>query len=183
MINSPRLIRAVPKASWLPAGSTAEIWGGADIDAPEPAVIVRLLVQRDGPGGRELFCVSGARGPDLPTVFLGGPDGWRPAKEGVSALTRQYLGTDAPTRCVGFVRNIVPRADDSYRLPVPVAHVPVFTPHDPTLQPAEDTGEWIGELQAATLLRERHWWLIARDTLGWTDSPVRRWRRAGQDGG
>ncbi|SNY42314.1 hypothetical protein [Paractinoplanes atraurantiacus] len=128
----PRLIRSVPAAAWLPPGSTAEVWAGDDLEVPPPAVIVRLAIFR----ARELYCVRTPRGFDLPTLFL---DGLSPM-EGVSRLTRQHLptapGGDVPTRCIGYVRNIVPEPDESYRLPAPLAHVPVFTPRDPTLDPA-----------------------------------------------
>ncbi|MFF5083896.1 hypothetical protein ACFY36_43175 [Actinoplanes sp. NPDC000266] len=110
--------------------------------------------------------------------------------EGVSRLTRQYLpaaqrrpeaggssrAAEAPqaatfgggveTRCVGYVRNIVPEPDEGYRLPVPLAHVPVFTPRDPALAPAEGAGTWIAAAEAPALLAERHWWPIAQETFG-----------------
>jgi hypothetical protein len=166
MIDSPRLIRSVPGARWLPAGGTAEVWVGDDIDVPEPTVIVRLLIQRETPGGRELFCVHTPKGYDIPTLFLGGEDGWRPAAEGIADLTAQYLGTSTPTRCVGFVRNLVPAPDETYRLPAPVAHVPVFTPRE-SLAPPNDAGTWIGASDARSLLATRHWWPIACEALGW----------------
>jgi len=166
MIDS-QLIRSVPDAAWLPAGGTAEIWAGADIKVPEPAVIVRLLVQRTTQAGAELFCVPTAKGLDIPTVFLGSGDGWRPWPAGVAELTSRFLAQDVSTRCVGFVRNIVPIPDDTYRLPPPVAHVPVFTPVDPLLAPTEGDGTWIGPADAPSLLAERHWWPIACEVLGW----------------
>ncbi|GAA1650526.1 hypothetical protein [Actinoplanes couchii] len=164
MIDSLRLIRSVPGAPWLPEESTAEVWSGADIEVPEPAVIVRLLVQRQAGTGRELFCIRTPKGLDIPTVFLGTEDGWRPASEGIAELTSQFLTDGTATRCVGFVRNIVPAPDETYRLPAPLAHVPVFTPRDATAVPPEDAGTWIGD---PSPLAERHWFPIACEVLGW----------------
>ncbi|GAA0502085.1 hypothetical protein Ade02nite_37840 [Paractinoplanes deccanensis] len=196
MIDSPALAHSVPGAPWLPTGSRAEVWAGHDLDVPEPTVIVRLALFRDG----KLFCVRTPKGFDIPTQFLDG----RTPSEGVSHLTARYLHAPttraAPTpdreagaysgdldvagerarrpfppaggvatRCIGFVRNIVPVPDASYRLPVPLAHVPVFTPRDPQLRPADSAGTWIGLADGADLLGERHWWPIARwhaDRLG-----------------
>ncbi|GIF07595.1 hypothetical protein Asi03nite_51330 [Actinoplanes siamensis] len=168
MIDSLRLIKSVPEASWLPSGSTAEVWVGADIEVPEPAVIVRLLVQRKTGAGRELFCIRTPKGFDIPTVFLGGEDGWRPASKGVAELTSQYLVGGASTQCVGFVRNVVPVPDETYRLPAPFAHVPVFAPRDSTVVPPEGAGTWIGAPDAPSFLAERHWWPIACEVLGWS---------------
>jgi hypothetical protein len=161
MIESARLVRSIGGAAWLPAGGTAEIWAGDDVEVPEPSVIVRLLVRRDEPGGADLFCVRTPKGLDLPSLFL---DGLTPAA-GVRELALRHLGRDVATRCVGFVRNVVPVADDSYRLPVPEAHVPVFTPRDASAAPVG--GTWAGAAEAPALLAERHWWLIASEALGW----------------
>ncbi|XVU21749.1 hypothetical protein ACQPZJ_31315 [Actinoplanes sp. CA-054009] len=160
--RAARLIRSVPAAAWLPAGSKAEVWAGDDLEVPAPTVIVRLAVFRAG----ELFCVPTPRGFDIPTRFLAGLS----AMEGVSGLTRQHLpptpgGGDVATRCIGYVRNVVPAPDKSYRLPAPLAHVPVFTPRDPALTPPEGTGTWIGAAEAPALLAERHWWPIAQEIL------------------
>jgi len=167
MIDSPRLIRSVPGAPWLPTGSTAEMWAGDDIEVPEPTVIVRLLLKRETAAGTELFCVRSPKGLDIPTAFLGDGDGWRPAPEGIAGLVSRYLDDDAPTRCVGFVRNVVPEPDEAYRLPVPLAHVPVSTPRNPELSPSSETGTWLGATRALALLTERHWWPIACAALGW----------------
>jgi hypothetical protein len=163
MIENPRLVRSVAGASWLPAGGTAEIWAGDDLAVPEPSVIVRLLLRRDGrDGGAELFCVRTPKGLDLPSLFL---DGLSPAA-GVRDLALRHLGRDVATRCAGFVRNVVPVPDESYRLPAPLAHVPVFTPRDSPAAPIGD-GTWVGAAEAPTLLADRHWWLIACAALGW----------------
>jgi hypothetical protein len=167
MINSPKLVKSVPGASWLPPGSTAEVWVGADIEAPEPAVIVRLLVWRETVSGAQLFCIQTPKGFDIPTVFLGSEDGWRAPADGIAALTSEYLGKAASTRCIGFVRNLVPIPDETYHLPAPLAHVPVFVPRDPSLLPPEDAGTWISASDAPSLLAERHWWPIACEALSW----------------
>ncbi|NUR71770.1 MAG: NUDIX hydrolase [Hamadaea sp.] len=165
MIDSPRLIQSTPNASWLPEGGTAEVWAGAELEVPEPAVIVRLLLLREG--GQELFCVRTEKGFDLPTLFLGGDGGWRSVAYGIGELTTRYLGHIAPVKCVGFVRNVVREADAAYRLPVPFAHVPVFTPTEPYAGWADLKGEgvWIGVADAPVLLSQRHWWPIARVRL------------------
>ena len=173
MIDNPRLIRSVPGAPWLPAGSSAEVWVGADIEVPEPAVIVRLLVRRTTLAGQELFCVQTPKGFDIPTVFLGSGDEWRPVSEGIADLTSQYLAQEVPTRCVGFVRNVVPTPDKTYHLPTPVAHVPVFTPDNQSLAPAGDAGAWIGAAHAPSLLAERHWWPIAYEVMDWPPKGLR----------
>jgi hypothetical protein len=167
MIDSLRLIKSVPEASWLPPGSTAEVWAGADIEVPEPVVIVRLLARRRTGAGWEVFCIRTPTGFDIPTVFLGSEDGWRPAAEGIAELTSQYLVGGTSTRCVGFVRNIVSVPDETYRLPVPFAHVPVFAPRDSSVVPSDDAGTWIGAVDALSLLAQRHWWPIACEVLGW----------------
>jgi hypothetical protein len=162
-----RLARSSPAAPWLPPGSTAEFWVGADVEVPEPTVIVRLALVR----GRELFCVRTAKGFDLPAVFLGTGEQRRPASAGIADLTLQYLGAEAATRCVGFVRNVVPVPDESYHLPAPLAHVPVFTPRDPALVPLGGAGTWIRPAEAPRLLSERHWWTVVREGLGWPADP------------
>ncbi|MEV4352359.1 hypothetical protein AB0J83_48515 [Actinoplanes sp. NPDC049596] len=210
MPGSPRLVHTNPAPAWLPPGSTAEAWAGADLAVPAPTVIVRLAVFRP----TALFCVRTPRGFDLPTLFLDG----LPALAGVAQLTRRHLRApatthapadpavapgpaipagaspraaastrsnattsasgnngasrtagfngDLPTRCIGFVRNVVPKPDETYRLPAPLAHVPVFTPRDAALRPAEGTGTWIEASEAPASLSERHWWPIVREALG-----------------
>lgn len=162
-MDFPRLVRTVSEPPWLPAGSSAEMWVGEDLDIPRPAVIVRLLVTR-APG--ELFCVPTAKGPDLPTSFLTTVHAWRP---GVAGLCRDHLGHEVATRCVGYVRNIVPEPDEAYSLPAPVANIPVFTPRDPGVEPLPDRGSWVSRDEARRLLRERHWWLVACAALGWIE--------------
>jgi hypothetical protein len=163
MIDSPRLIRSVPDAPWLPAGSTAEVWAGTDVEVPSPTVIVRLLVQR----GPELFCVQTPKGLDIPTLFLGEANGWRPASAGITDLTSRYFAAGLPTRCVGFVRNVVPIPDPAYHLPAPIAHVPVFMPRAPAPPPPSAAGTWVPAADAPALLADRHWWPIACEALGW----------------
>ncbi|GAB2570469.1 hypothetical protein Aab01nite_06000 [Paractinoplanes abujensis] len=162
VMDFPRLVRTVPGAPWLPAGSTAEVWAGEDLDIPRPAVIVRLLLTR-APG--EIFCVPTPRGPDLPTTVLGTVHRWQ---AGVAGLCRVHLGSEVATRCVGYVRNIVPEPDETYRLPVPDANVLVFTPRTEPPEPDGTLGAWVGRDEAPALLGQRHWWPIACVALGWT---------------
>ncbi|MBL7257662.1 hypothetical protein [Paractinoplanes lichenicola] len=167
-MDFPRLVRTVPGASWLPAGSTAEVWAGDDLDIPRPTVIVRLLLTR-APG--EIFCVPTAKGLDIPTTCLTVAHEWQ---AGLASLCRVHLGEEVATRCVGYVRNIVPEPDDAYRLPVPVANVLVFTPRAETPPPDETLGTWVGRAEAPGLLGERHWWPIACAALGWIKSQRNR---------
>ena len=172
MSDSPRLIRSVPGAAWLPSGSTAEVWVGADLDVPEHTVIVRLLLRRTTEAGRQMRCVQTPKGLDIPTVFLGQDGGWRRASDGIVDLMSQYLDDDASTRCVGFVRNIVPTPDETYTFPTPVAHVAVFTPTDSSFIPTSAAGTWIGATEAPVLLAKRHWWPIACELLDWAYGPT-----------
>jgi hypothetical protein len=158
-MTGARLVHSEPSAAWLPPGSTAEVWAGDDIEVPDPTVIVRLLLQRDTGCHRELFCVETPRGPDLPTRRLG-------YEEGLPQLLSEHLGGTPPTRCIGFVRNVVPNPGRDYAFPAPWAHVPVFTPRDPALTPGP--GWWIGPDEAPALLAKRHWWLIACEALNWS---------------
>ncbi|MBM2615935.1 hypothetical protein JIG36_10240 [Actinoplanes sp. LDG1-06] len=157
VMDFPRLIGSLPGAPWLPPGSSAEFWAGDDLDIPRPTPIVRLLVTR---GGKEFYCVPTANGLDLPTLFLGTPEGWRLPVDGVAELCRRILGAPAETRCIGYVRNIVPEPDESYTLPVPVVNILVFTPRDPTLEPVAGDGTWVTEAPDG-----RHWWPVVREAL------------------
>ena len=160
-----RLLAATEQAPWLPPGSAAEVWVGADCAVPEPAIIVRLLLtRRTGTDNPAFFCVPTAKGPDLPTRFLGtGHERVRPY-DGLVLLLGDVLGDgDAATRCVGYVRNVVPRPDDSYPHPTPRAHVPVFVGLDAG-KPVAD-GEWVSLGRGRAELRSRHWWPIVEHHL------------------
>lgn len=154
------MITATVDAPWLPAGSTAEVWSSSGT-SPEPAVIVRLFLT-DGHGPRRFFCVGTDRGLDLPTLFLGhgerGVDGWNPLGDGIARLTRTIVGASVATRCVGYVRNVVPRPDDAYLYPTPYAHVPVVTPVVP-VEPVV-VGTWVSVPDGSEALSVRHWWPI-----------------------
>lgn len=158
------LIAATADAPWLPAGSTAEVWR-TDGTLPEPAIIVRLLLLSEETD--RFFCVGTDRGLDLPTLFLGrgerGCDGWDTLADGLVRLTTWVLGRPVETRCIGYVRNVVPNPDDDYRYPTPYAHVPVVvpaTPAEPVL-----AGSWTSLAQGRESLTVRHWWPIVERAL------------------
>ena len=162
---SGRLIGRTTGASWLPPGSDAEVWAG-DIDSlPEPSIIVRLLFTRRSRGGSaRFFCVPSAKGPDLPTRFLD-PELERPdPASGVRKLVQEVLGRqDVTTRCVGYVRNVVPAPDAGYAYPTPLAHVPVLAV-DGVADPVVD-GEWLDLESARDTLSTRHWWPVVEHRL------------------
>ncbi|WP_291525746.1 NUDIX hydrolase [Branchiibius sp. NY16-3462-2] len=147
------LVASTPEASWLPSGSTAEVWVGQDCPTPSPAIIVRLLLLR----GETFFCVSSPKGLDLPTLFLGSGAERLTATEGLRQLLQRTLSQpDVAVRCVGYVRNVAPEPDADYPHPTPDAYVPVFAVDD-AVKPVVP-GEWIG---VHANLNERHWWPIA----------------------
>lgn len=157
---SDRLVASTADASWLPPGSTAEVWACDSTAGPEPAIIVRILLSRIGSGGEpEVFCVEVAKGLDLPTRFLGGDNGWTAPTAGLDDLSRDVFGRVVPTRCVGYVRNVVPTPDESYQYPAPYAHVPVFAVTS-TAQPVVP-GEWVSLSRGRDVLSTRHWWPVA----------------------
>lgn len=164
-MSDAHLIATTPSAPWLPPGSTAEVWAGADCQVPAPCIIVRLLLVRDaGYGVASFFCRLTQRGLDLPTSDLGrNPNRW-PLSEGLKRLAEETVGEVAlAARCVGYVRNVVPRPDAAYPHPIPWAHVPVFV----ATQSAEPIveGQW-ATLQAARAdLSVRHWWPIVEHHL------------------
>jgi hypothetical protein len=164
-VSDERLIATTPSAPWLPAGSTAEVWAGADCAVPEPCIIVRLLLFRRGdPGDVEFFCVSAHSGLDLPTLPLGSGSGRLRAGEGVARLVEQMLGRPVVAyRCIGYVRNVVPHADADYPHPTPWAHVPVFTVGEGGEPVVE--GMWVTLGSARPDLSVRHWWPIVEHHL------------------
>jgi hypothetical protein len=137
-----RLVASTPNAPWLPPGST------------------RLLLTRVVSGCEPaIFCVEAAKGLDLPTRFLGGDNGWSAPTAGVDDLSQDILGGVVPTRCVGYVRNVVPAPDETYTYPTPHVHVPVFVPTSPTEPVAP--GEWVSLSKGRDELTARHWWPVA----------------------
>lgn len=124
-------------------GSSADVWAGENCAPAEPAIIVRPLLTKRGSSGRpEFFCVPTGRGLDLPTRFLGAGDERALPSEGLALVADDVLGdSEVSTRCVGYVRNVVPTPTDDYSHPTPWAHVPVFVAVG-AAQPVVD-GEWI----------------------------------------
>ncbi|PYI69768.1 hypothetical protein CVV68_01275 [Arthrobacter livingstonensis] len=70
---------------------------------------------------------------------------------------------DLATRCVGFIRNVVPSPDASYAYPTPWAHVPVNLITD-TVEPLI-AGEWISVVHGGSEFSEQHWWPIVEHYL------------------
>lgn len=111
-----------------------------------------------------VFCVSTPRGRNLPTRYLYDDLDHESLSEGLRQLVWDIFGeTEIATRCVGFIRNVVPTPDTTYTYPVPWAHVPVFLITDPA-QPVVE-GTWVGADRARSELADRHWWPIVEDYL------------------
>ncbi|MDF8262958.1 NUDIX hydrolase [Luteipulveratus flavus] len=159
-MTEAQLIVTTLDAPWLPSGSTAEVWAGDDCSLPEPAVIVRLLLTRTaGASEPEFFCVETVKGMDLPTRFLGPADARERPAYGIARLAEDVFGRpDVTTRCIGYVRNVVPRPDASYPHPTPYAHVLVLL----ATQAAEPVvaGDWVTLERGRAELTTRHWWPI-----------------------
>lgn len=172
-MTDEHLVATTPEAPWLPPGSSAEVWAGEDCAPAEPVIIVRLLLSKRGPSGHpEFFCVPTGRGLDLPTRFLGAGDDRALPSEGLALLAHDVLGrSEISTRCVGYVRNVVPTPTDGYPHPTPWAHVPVFVTAEAT-RPVVD-GEWITLDRARAGLTTRHWWRIVERHLNPATTPDR----------
>lgn len=170
MCDTPRvpdrkLISEITAPSWLPPGSTAEVWAGWDCAVPEPCIIVRLLLVRGGDRGKaEFFCAPAHRGLDLPAIPLGSDPGRLTAIGGLHLLAEQFLGRpEAVFPCIGYVRNVVPHPDAVYPHPAPLAHVPVFVADECAESVAD--GRWLTLDAARPDLRLRHWWPIVAHYL------------------
>lgn len=105
-----------------------------------------------------------AKGPDLPTRHLGVDHERSHPSQGLALLALDVLGySEVATRCVGYVRNVVPEPDDKYPHPTPWAHVPVFTAMT-AADPIVD-GQWITLNRGKGELQSRHWWPIVQNHL------------------
>jgi hypothetical protein len=164
-MSDARQIANVLDAPWLPPGSSAEVWVGDDCRAPHPAIVTRLLLlKRNSSGELEFFCVPTPKGPNLPTRYLFTGTDRESSPEGASSLMCEVFGrADLPTRCIGFVRNVVPTPAAGYTYPSPWAHVPVFLVTD-TAAPIVD-GAWFGAGRGQSELSDRHWWPIVKHYL------------------
>lgn len=164
-MSDERQLSRILDAPWLPPGSSAEVWVGDDCDAPDPAIVTRLLLlRRNSSGVLEFFCVPTPRGPNLPTRYLALQQSTQTLEDGTRRLMLDVFSrTDIATRCVGFIRNVVPTPDTSYTYPSPWAHVPVFLITE-AAQPMLD-GEWFGSVRGRAELSERHWWPIVEHCL------------------
>lgn len=157
--GSMRLVASTPEAPWLPPGSTAAVYSGTAARAPEPAIIVRLLVAPDD----RFFCVRTEKGLDLPTLFLGRGGDRISAAEGLRHLAEEVLGSShVCATCAGWVHNLVRHPDEDYPHPTPDAYVPVFRVAD---QRPVVEGEWVSLEQARPTLGTRHWWPIVEAHL------------------
>jgi len=149
-----RVVRAVPDAPWLPAGSRADVIASRQPEPPASTVVVRLALLR-GPDLLVLERLTG--GLDLPSAPVGHltPGG---------ALTRLLEVVAGPghglaPQLLGYVRNTVPQPDADYPWPVPKACFAVW--HD-SIEVGDDlatgVGRWVRRDEAAAVLGERHWW-------------------------
>ena len=161
-----QVIAVTADPPWLPSGSRAEVWAGDDCHPPDPVIIVRLLLTTpEAADPPQFFCVPTSKGLDLPSRFLGDGHDRLPPARGLAALAGDVLGTsEVETRCVGYVRNVVPRPAHDYAHPVPFAAVPVFAAVNAS-QPVT-RGEWITADDGAAQLATRHWWPIVEAHLG-----------------
>ncbi|WP_054012796.1 hypothetical protein [Arthrobacter sp. ERGS1:01] len=164
-MTDERRIARVLDAPWLPPGSTAEAWAGNDCQVIDPVIVTRLLlVRRSSAGTLEFFRVPTPRGPNLPTRYLWGSEDHESVADGTSRLMTEVFGRgDLATRCIGFIRNVVPTLDPNYAYPSPWAHVPVFLVTD-TAEPIV-AGDWVGADRAHAELADRHWWPIVGNYL------------------
>jgi hypothetical protein len=147
-----RVVRAVPDAPWLPAGSRADVIASRQDEAPANTVVVRLALRR----GSDLLIVERPDGGlDLPSRRVG--DG--SVSEALGGLVQDLSGspTALAARLVGYVRNTVLAPDADYPWPTPKACFAVFA--DRILE-SDDVavGAWHRLSDAATELSGRHWW-------------------------
>lgn len=164
-MTDEQLLSSIRPAPWLPPGSTAEAWVGDDCAIPDSCIIVRLLLVRRDVDDPEFFCVPTRRGLDLPSLALSSTAPRATPAEALASLARTtHARTDVEHRCVGYIRNVVPRRDPSYPHPTPWAHVPVFRPTVPVVPTR--AGTWVSLASARADLSVRHWWPIVEHQLG-----------------
>ncbi|QJW36240.1 NUDIX hydrolase [Cellulosimicrobium protaetiae] len=148
MTAREQVVRTVADAPWLPPGGRADVVRAEGGSCPDPASLVRLLVERDD----AVFCVprDGTGRPDLPTTQVApGETGWGAARR----LADDVLGTHRDLTVVGYVRNTV-RAGPGYPWPTPHAHFVVFGTGTAGVRVP---GDWV-PLAAPGALVDRHWW-------------------------
>lgn len=159
------LLLTTTPAPWLPEGSSAETWVGHDCQVGEPVIVTRLLiVRRNSAAAWEFFCVPSPKGANLPTRYVWADHGRESSQEGTTQLMQEIFGhADLATRCVGFIRNVVPRPDANYEYPSPRAHIPVRL----ILSNAEPAvpGQWFDLDRAQAELSQQHWWRIVEHFL------------------
>lgn len=169
-MTAERKIATTLDAPWLPPGSSAEVWVGHNCQVAEPVIVTRLLLVRRSPSAvLEFFCVPTPRGPNLPTRYLWADHADRTLPNGATDLMQDVFGrTDLTTRCVGFIRNVVPTPDADYPYPSPWAHVPVLLVTDAA--PPIVKGDWLSASRGRAELSERHWWRIVEHHLAAADA-------------
>lgn len=161
-----RLLLSYPDAPWLPDGGRAEVvLAKPGAGPPEPVCLVRLLATHE----RKILVVPRAdgRGLDLPFMRVDG----RPVDACVRSLTVDTFGAAEPARLLGFVRNVVHDAPDTYPWPTPYAHFVVWHCH--RAMDTTEQGVWLDEAEAECALATRHWWPLAAYALnGLSASPT-----------
>lgn len=159
------LLLTTNPAPWLPVGSSAETWVGYDCQVDEPVIVTRLLiVRRKSAAAWEFFCVPSPKGANLPTRYVWADHAGESSQDGKSQLMREIFGhADLATRCIGFIRNVVPCPDANYEYPSPRAHIPVHL----ILGNAEPAvaGDWFDLNRAQAELSQQHWWRIVERFL------------------
>lgn len=145
------LTRHAPCA-WLPAGGIAEVVRSHRMPAPDPTVMVRLLVTCGG----LILAVErdDGRGLDIPSAVVR-----TDLTSDLHNLVASVLKTDQRPALVGFVRNTVTVPNDEYPWPVPNAHFAVW--HCDVERFDHKQGAWLGAVKARRELGERHWWPLA----------------------
>ncbi|KZM79978.1 NUDIX hydrolase [Cellulosimicrobium sp. I38E] len=148
MTASEQIVRTVADAPWLPPGGRADVVRAEGVSCPEPASLVRLLVERDD----AVFCVprDGTGKRDLPTTRVEpGESGWAAARR----VAGDVLGAPGDLTVVGYVRNTV-RSGSGYPWPTPHAHFVVFRTGTVDVRVP---GTWVPRAAPGDLV-ERHWW-------------------------
>lgn len=164
-MTSTHLLSSVSEAPWLPTGSSAETWVGSSCRVAAPVIAARLLITREATaGGLEFFCVPSPRGLNIPTRYLWADHGKEPYAKGRAQLLFSVFGRqELATRCIGFIRNVVPAPDQSYDFPLPWAHVPVLLVTS-QVAPHLD-GEWHNAVSGRVTMSHQHWWPIVEHFL------------------
>jgi hypothetical protein len=115
--------------------------------------MVRLLVTRNGQVLVEPR--ADGRGLDIPSLRVG----HMAVDECLRALMVRSLGDIRPAVLLGYVRNVVDDAPESYPWPAPHAHFAVW--HCEAPADVDGHGEWLDLRAGEAQLGDRHWWPLA----------------------